>query len=149
MKVLVVDDSASTLTIISHFIEKDEGFEVVGYTDPLKLVAELDSLDFDIAVVDYVMPELDGPQLMQKIQANPKFKNVPILVLTANSDRETRLNALSNGAIDFISKPVEPIEFAIRLRNIGQLRAAQLQLEKQSQLPNAGVEFTPSRRFGT
>ena len=137
MKVLVVDDSASTLTIISHFISKNEDFEVVGYTDPVKLVSELGQLEFDIAVIDYSMPGLDGPQVMQKIRTYPKFKNVPLLVLTANADRETRLTALSNGAIDFVNKPVEPIEFGLRLKNIGQLRAAQLVLENQAQLLSA------------
>ena len=140
MKILVVDDSASTLSILSHFIEKNDEFEVIGYTDPLELVAELDGLNFDIAVVDYVMPGLDGPQVMEKIRANPKFANVPILVLTANTDRETRLDSLSNGAIDFINKPVEPIEFGTRLKNIGQLRAAQRLLEDESRLLNSEVE---------
>lgn len=140
MKILVVDDSASTLSILSHFIEKNDEFEVIGYTDPLELVAELDQLNFDIAVIDYVMPGLDGPQVMEKIRANPKFANVPMLVLTANTDRETRLNSLSNGAIDFINKPVEPIEFGTRLKNIGQLRAAQLLLEDETRLLNSQVE---------
>ena len=70
MKILVVDDSASTLSILSHFIEKNDTFEVLGYTDPLKVVAELDQLNFDIAVVDYMMPGLDGPELMDQIRAN-------------------------------------------------------------------------------
>ena len=73
MKILVVDDSASTLSILSHFIEKNDAFEVLGYTDPLKVVSELDQLNFDIAVVDYMMPGLDGPELMDQIRAKPKF----------------------------------------------------------------------------
>lgn len=140
MRVLVVDDSASTLTIISHFIEKIDGFQVVGHTDPVELVDQLDQMEFDIALVDYVMPGLDGPQVMRKIRAHRKFQNVPILVMTANTDRETRLKSLSNGAIDFINKPVEPIEFTTRMKNIGQLRAAQLMLEDKARLLNCEVE---------
>lgn len=140
MKILVVDDSASTLSILSHFIEKNDAFQVLGYTDPLQVVAELDQLNFDIAVVDYMMPGLDGPELMDEIRAKPKFAHVPILVLTANTDRETRLDSLAHGAIDFINKPVEPIEFNARLKNIAQLRAAQVLLEDETRLLNSEVE---------
>lgn len=79
----------------------------------------------DMVVVDYMMPAPDGLEFIRRFRAMPGMETVPLLMVTANEQREVRYQALEAGASDFLTKPVDKAEFLARLRNLCELRRSQ------------------------
>ena len=77
--------------------------------------------DFDLVLLDLLMPGLDGFAVMERFKSAGKESDTPILVLTALRDRETRLRALTGGASDFLVKPFDRQEVVSRIHNLLQL----------------------------
>ena len=85
------------------------------------------------------MPELSGFDVLKKIRAHPIFQHLPVIILTASSDAENKLKALELEATDFLSKPVDPSELVLRVRNTLGAKAYMDQLayyDPLTKLPN-------------
>jgi putative two-component system response regulator len=130
MRVLVVDDSATTLMLMSQIIASI-GATSTTFDDPAKALREAAGLDFDLAVVDHEMPGMTGVDLIKGLRAVAGLADVPIVMVTACDDPAIRYAALNAGATDFLRKPVDPIEVKARLRNLLRLREAQNKLRDQ------------------
>ncbi len=87
----------------------------------------------DLVVVDYMMPELDGIEFVSRLRAVSGREDVPILMITANDDKEVRYEALQKGATDFLNKPVDRIEFSARVRNMLALGASRKKLADKAE----------------
>ncbi|RXL41573.1 response regulator, partial [Citrobacter sp. AAK_AS5] len=72
----------------------------------------------DLVIVDYMMPGLNGLQFIARLRAVAGREEVPVLMITANDDKDVRYEALEKGATDFLTKPVDRIEFSARVRNM-------------------------------
>jgi len=118
-KILIVDDEKDIVEFIQYNLEQ-EGFEVItAYNgkDALKLVKENPSL----ILLDVMMPELDGYEVCRKIRKNEKYKNTPILFLTAKTSEQDEIEGLTVGADDYILKPVSIKKLIARIKaNIRQ-----------------------------
>ncbi len=121
----VVDDNATSLSVHSRLVERIIDGEVRSFTDPLKALSEAGAVLPDLVLVDFIMPGLDGVTFIRRLRAIAGLELVPVVMITSESDRKTRIEALEAGATDFISKPVEPVELKARLRNLVELRIAQ------------------------
>jgi putative two-component system response regulator len=131
-KILIVDDQAPNVMLLEKMLQLEGYSNVLGVTDPT-LVADLYALHrFDIVLLDLNMPQLDGFQVMQQLQALEQENYVPILVLTAQSDPATRLRALQSGARDFIGKPFDRLEVLTRIRNMLEVRLMHNQIRDQN-----------------
>ena len=84
---------------------------------------------FDIILLDIMMPEMDGITLCQKIRTNPRYRETPIVMLTAKSERESIKGAFAAGATDFISKPFDIHEVSARVRVVNKLNSTRNQIE--------------------
>jgi putative two-component system response regulator len=84
--------------------------------------------DPDLIIVDYMMPAPDGIEFIQRIRALPNKAEVPMLMVTADHEKEVRYRALENGANDFLTKPVDRIEFTSRVKNMLAIRRSHLAL---------------------
>jgi response regulator RpfG family c-di-GMP phosphodiesterase len=73
-------------------------------------------------VVDYNMPGMDGIEFLMEVRKLPRFKGIPMVMVTGSSDSDIRQRALANGANDFLTRPVDPDEFRARLGNLLTLR---------------------------
>lgn len=87
-----------------------------------------------------MMPEMDGMQFIRKFRFLPGQERIPVLMITANDQKDVRYEALENGASDFLNKPIDRIEFSARVRNMLQLRSAQKQLADRAMHLTALVE---------
>jgi DNA-binding response OmpR family regulator len=87
----------------------------------------------DIVLLDMNMPEKDGLQVCRELRENPGTQKIPIILLTARADEETKLAALSAGANDFLSKPFSVAELHVRLNNLVQSHEYQQKLHRQNQ----------------
>lgn len=129
MNVVVVDDTQINVTLISHLLRRLDDCEPVEFTDPLKGLTWCCEQIPDLLIVDYMMPELDGIEFVRRFRAFPGRIDVPVLMVTANDQVEVRHQALEAGANDFLTKPIDKVEFMARTRNMLSLRRSQRKLE--------------------
>src|SRR5215510_12394133 len=111
---LVVDDDRRIRDLLSRFLYS-EGYRVTTADNAADARAKLESLSFDLLVLDVMMPGETGFQLAKSLRANSA---VPILMLTAKAETESRIIGLEIGADDYVPKPFEPRELSLRIANI-------------------------------
>lgn len=126
--VLIIDDSDINLTLIKALIQKIGNCNPLPFENPLEALAWCRQNIPDLVIIDYMMPEMDGMQFIRKFRFLPGQERIPVLMITANDQKDIRYEALENGASDFLNKPIDRIEFSARVRNMLQLRSAQKQL---------------------
>jgi putative two-component system response regulator len=140
MRILVVDDNNTNLKLLVRLVKKVENCEAVAFSTPDEVLSALPELDFDVAIIDYQMPVYNGVELFTEIVRFEKYANVPVVFITADKDMTTRMAALNAGAIDFLTKPVNPVEFQVRIHNIVNLTIARRQLADQAEWLRREVE---------
>ena len=134
-KILIVDDKKSNIEILEGLLEESGYTHFQSTTDP-RLVADLyKSINPDLILLDLMMPYLNGFEVMAQLNAvAPTNTFLPILVLSANITQEAKLQALSGGAKDFLSKPFDLYEVRLRINNLLETRYLHQQLENQNQI---------------
>ena len=116
-KVLIVDDEPINVKIIQKYLRE------FGYTDCHTLTDSTLALEWiknhqpDVVLLDVVMPQVTGLEILVALRTQRATAHLPVIVLTASCDRETKLAVLDRGATDLLSKPVDPSELAPRVRN--------------------------------
>ena len=117
---LVVDDDARLRELLRRYLS-DSGFRVTAAADASEARSSLASFAFDLVVLDVMMPGESGLELTRALRADGR---IPVLLLTAMAEPEDRINGLEQGADDYLSKPFEPRELVLRVRNLLQRRPA-------------------------
>ncbi len=103
-RVLVVDDEADLVDLVTFNLEK-HGFSTLRAADGRQGLSVARAERPDLAIVDVMMPEMDGIELVQRLKGDPKLSSMPILMLTAKTAEQDELAALSIGAEDYVAKP--------------------------------------------
>ncbi len=111
---LVVDDDRRIRDLLSRYLGEN-GFRVSLAANAAEARKKLEGLQFDLAIVDVMMPGESGLDLTRSLNEN---KNLPILMLTALSETDNRVEGLEAGADDYLAKPFEPRELLLRINNI-------------------------------
>lgn len=140
MQILIVDDDSTNLEIIRSVAVKMPGCTVEAFTSPLDALTMAEIDIFDLVLVDYQMPEMDGVDFILRLKRNDAYDNVPIVMITANDARAIKLAAIEAGATDFLNKPVDVLELKARLRNLLALRRSQKQLAGRAKWLTSEVE---------
>ncbi len=117
-RIAIVDDSDINLTLQSALVRRLGDCEPLLFQESPKGLAWCTENLPDLVVVDYMMPDLDGIEFVSRLRGIEGCEDVPILMITANDDKEVRYEALQKGATDFLNKPVDRIEFSARVRNM-------------------------------
>lgn len=133
---LVADDQPDMLRFIKS--ELAPHYNVIAVTDGQQAVDQAAAQSPDIVLLDMMMPEKDGMQACREIRINPATGNVPIILITAHVDEETKINALRAGASDFLPKPFSTTELHVRVKNLIESYDFQRKLARQ----NATLETT-------
>lgn len=131
--VLIVDDNEVNLVLFTALVKKLEGAAAQSFADPVAALAWSAGHDVDLVIVDYMMPGMDGLEFIQQFQQIPGKADVPILMITANDQKQIRYRALDSGASDFLTKPVDKVEFLARVRNMLTLSEARQTLSDRAQ----------------
>jgi two-component system, OmpR family, phosphate regulon response regulator OmpR len=111
---LIVDDDRRIRQLLQRFLT-GEGYRVTTADNAAIARAKLESLNFDLLILDVMMPGESGFDLARALRSK---SNVPILMLTARGEADARIEGLSIGADDYVGKPFEPRELALRIGNI-------------------------------
>lgn len=113
-RILVVDDEPDVTELVSYKLKR-EGYEVEVINDPLHIMGKAREFNPDLFVLDIMMPELDGLKICRMIRADSRLNAVPIIFLTARGEIEDRIRGLESGADDYLSKPFDTKELALRI----------------------------------
>ena len=114
-QIMVVDDDQDTVAILARHLQR-EGFvpiEAISGAQCLKLVQEN---EVDVILLDLMMPDMDGFQVVRELRANPVTAEIPIIMITARDDLDARAEGMRLGVSDFLAKPVFRRQLASRVR---------------------------------
>ena len=126
--VLLLDDDPLNLQWLQILVGRLPGVQALAFQDPQAALQCARTHTLDLAVIDYLMPSLNGLQFIEALGAIATMADVPLLMITAHDEKEVRYRALEAGVYDFLPKPVDALEFAARARNMLRLRQAQVRL---------------------
>jgi len=124
MRAIVVDDSRAIRAILGRML-KEMGFEVLEAENGLVALSVLaESGPFDLALVDWNMPEMDGLQLVQTVRADRRYDAMRIMMVTTETEIDRIVKALEVGANEYLMKPFTPAAVAEKLALLGLMEAA-------------------------
>jgi signal transduction histidine kinase len=140
--VLIADDQPDMLRFLKS--ELAPHYNIIEATDGQQAVDKVAASRPDIILLDMMMPEKDGIQAAREIRAAPATQNVPIILITAHVDEETKLSALRAGASDFLPKPFSTTELHVRVKNLVDSHDFQRRLAEQNQKLGETIELLKS-----
>ena len=129
--ILVVDDEEPIQELLRFNLEK-EGYVVCGATDGQEALKHVESDHPDLIVLDLMLPGMDGLEVCRRIRSNPKFQQIPIIMLTAKGEEIDTVLGLELGADDYMTKPFSPRELLARIK--ARLRRPNSQEETETQI---------------
>ncbi|WP_319530348.1 response regulator transcription factor [uncultured Cohaesibacter sp.] len=132
---LVIDDDSRIRNLLQRYLTNN-GFRVTTAQNALEARKTMDGLSFDLLILDVMMPGESGMELAKDLRTRDQ---IPILMLTARAESESRIQGLEIGVDDYLAKPFEPRELLLRIRNIFKRQNA------QSNSPIDEVTFGPFR----
>jgi putative two-component system response regulator len=114
---MIVDDEPINVTVVRKFLQRSgyQNFDEI--TDATQALGHIYANTPDVLLLDLMMPQVSGLEILEAVRADPKLARLPVLILTASCDPATKVEALNLGATDFLSKPVDPTELIPRVRN--------------------------------
>jgi putative two-component system response regulator len=137
-KILIVDDEPANIRMLETFLNAEGYTCIKSITDPRETLDFYQEYQPDLVLLDLNMPHLNGLEILEQLSNLEQIYQVPVMVLTAQIDLDSRIKALALGARDFLSKPFDLIELKMRIRNllevrllIGQLYKEQIVLEEK------------------
>lgn len=136
---LVVDDDARLRELLRRYLSSS-GFRVTTAGDAAEAGARLEGIDFDLLIVDVMMPGKSGTDFLADLR---RRSNVPVLMLTAMGEPADRIKGLESGADDYLAKPFEPKELVLRVNAI--LRRAQAPAAPAGEVRFGPYRFDPAK----
>jgi putative two-component system response regulator len=127
--ILVADDQASNRELLEELLTA-EGFKVVSVSNGAAALEHLSNVPFDLVLLDVMMPQLTGFQACEKIKSNPDTYLIPVILITALSDKQDRIEGIKSGADDFLTRPVDRTELLARVRSLLKLKFRTDELER-------------------
>lgn len=141
MRVLIVDDSRSSLAMIGAIVKAATNADIDSCIHPHEALKRSLTTQYDLVLVDHIMPDMDGVQFTSALRARDSYRLVPIIMVTSDIDRNLRIEAIRAGATDFVNKPFDPTELQARVANLLTLRAAQVELADHATWLSREVEL--------
>ena len=114
-KVLIVEDEEDIVTLLQYNLEH-EGFNVCTETDGGKAIEAVAANQPDLMLLDWMLPEKSGVEICRDLRENADFRNIPIIMLTARAEEADKVEGLSVGADDYMTKPFSVPELIARIR---------------------------------
>jgi len=118
--ILIVDDTESARDLLKALLI-GEGYRLEFAADGLEALEKIDELRPDLVLLDVMMPGMNGFEVCRRIRADEAITEIPIILVTALNDRNSRLQGLESGADDFVSKPYDRVELQTRVRTVTRL----------------------------
>ena len=128
-KILAIDDTPYNLDILKNGLE-DEGFDIVTAQSGREGLALIDKERPDLVLLDIGMPEMDGHQVLQQIRLSDEHAELPVIILTANTEDSNLARCLESGANDYVTKPFSFTALVARVNNVLRTQKDTIQLSR-------------------
>lgn len=138
-KILIVDDVGTNIDVLAYCLGED--YRISAAQDSHLALESLREVKPNLILLDLFMPEIDGFQFCTAVKSDPDNQDIPIVFITSASDAATLSKAFGLGAVDYITKPISPLEVQARIRTHLMLKAAEEALRQQNQLLEKKVQL--------
>ena len=118
-RILVVDDERHIVRLVQVNLER-QGYEVLTAFDGVEALEKVKNEDPDMVVLDVMMPRMDGFEVLKHLQADPKFQNIPVIMLTAKAQDADIFKGWASGVSSYLTKPFNPRELIVFVERIFQ-----------------------------
>jgi DNA-binding response OmpR family regulator len=116
-KVLVVEDDESISNVVELNLRLD-GYEVYLAADGEEGLSMVEEVEPDLVILDVMMPKVDGWEVLMRLRQQPETQDIPVIMLTAIGDEQSKVMGLRGGADDYVAKPFSPLELTARVKVI-------------------------------
>ena len=114
-KILIVDDDPNALRLIGYALQR-QGYEIIVAQDGQQALDKVQSENPNLIILDIMMPEVDGYEVLRRLRTSPATARVPVILFTAKSQVDDKINGFEAGADDYLTKPVTPAELIARVK---------------------------------
>ena len=129
--ILIVDDISQNIQVLGSILPR-ETYDISYATDGGQALEMVASETYDLILLDIMMPGMDGFEVCRRIQQMPGKKEIPIIFLTARSQKQDIIQGLNTGAVDYVTKPFNAAELKARVKTHLQLKKAREHIEEQN-----------------
>jgi signal transduction histidine kinase len=134
-RILIVDNEVGYTCLMANFLNRIGYSRLESVNDSTRTFEMIEAFKPDLLILDLAMPQIDGFQVLDGLRAARQGENqIPVLVLTGDSSAENKRRALIAGATDLLTKPFDPSEVSMRIRNLLQARFLRLEIQEQNRL---------------
>jgi diguanylate cyclase (GGDEF)-like protein len=141
-RIMMIDDEPITLEVMREFLEEAGYRNLVDSSEPEQAMPRIAAEVPDLVLLDLMMPVVSGFDILSWMRADERYRHIPVIVLTSSTTAATKLKALELGATDFLAKPVDASELALRIRNT---QAAKVHLDRLAYIDS--LTGLPNRRM--
>lgn len=129
--IMIVDDTEMNIDILVEALQED--YELIIAINGVEAVELLEGQKPDLILLDIMMPEMDGYEVLRTIKRSADLENIPVILLSAITDSDSKTKGFLLGAVDYVTKPFEIVEVKARVRTQLKIEEARLLLENQNQ----------------
>ncbi len=129
-KVLIVDDDVQTLRLVGLMLER-QGYKILAANSGNQALQMARTEQPDVIILDIMMPDMDGYEVIRRLRKDPETANLPILLFTAKTDVDNKISGYEAGADDYLTKPIHPAELTAHLRSMLQRGKTRLSSSKE------------------
>lgn len=142
-RILIVDDQPLTRELMT-LVMQAQGHKTLVATNGAEAIAIVEKRALDLVILDVVMPGLDGFEVARRIRSGARNRNVPIIMVSALDDKESRIQGLAAGADEFLTRPVDRVELKVRVQNLLRMKRFQDELASHNAVLERKVELRTS-----
>jgi DNA-binding response OmpR family regulator len=120
-KILIVDDEPFNLDLLEQELG-DQGYVIERAADGAEALEKVPSFEPDVILLDYMMPRMNGLEVLKHLREDEKYKTIPVILLTAKATQEDKVRGLDAGADDYVIKPFDSFELLARVRAMVRIK---------------------------
>lgn len=144
-QLLLVDDEPGVRISVKEYLQEVGGFEVQAASNANEALQMLEKQTPDLVISDIMMPQLDGYEFLKKLREDPRFKNLPVIFLTARGMTTDRIKGYQAGVDAYLSKPFEPDELVAMVENLLNRRTANSETTSSTELEQIAQQIAAIR----
>ena len=128
IQIIMIEDDEDITNLLTQNLERYD-MKVIGFESPLEALEHLNTHKYDLLILDLSLPQMDGMEVFKKVRAN---SDMPVIISSARSDLNDKVNALELGADDYLPKPYDPRELVARIKTVLRRKSSNTSNEEKA-----------------